>query len=171
MKTAINPSLTLHKSFLTIASPGTALSQKALENEEEHIVTTILAERPTPAATGSLTGIALLYAVAEDVSKHDFKNLGGIDRIEYRPAGEAATLPSIGTVFEVMDESLRAHGRNTDGTAGDIIEKLLGFPKNTTENDEAIHEIGCNCHGEFISPKLASQRILNYERKLTGPVA
>jgi hypothetical protein len=109
-----------------------------------------------------LPQVAILKAVALAVQGHSFKNLGGIDQIEDMPREQADVFPVKGTVFEVMAEELKNLNIETDGTVGDVVFKTFGFARGTEENHDCAHDVGCNCHGHFISPRLASERILNY---------
>jgi len=115
----------------------------------------------TGAKTAPLDLSTLLKLVAEHVGSHPMGNLGGIDLIEHRPLHEVDKL-DVGkeTVFSVMADQLEMLGVATDRTVGGVMEKL-GFPRSSFEAREAAHEIGCTCHGPYISPHIASQRILN----------
>jgi hypothetical protein len=124
---------------------------------------TKVAERPTSTASKpskELSRKELLGIIAADIATHSMRNLGGIDRIEHRPQEEVDHLPVAGTVFETIAGSLKQIGVDTDNTVGGVME-ALGFPRMSVEAHHYAHEIGCGCHGEFISPAIASQRVLN----------
>lgn len=102
----------------------------------------------------------LIRAVAMAVMGHSMKDLGGIDRIEDLYFKDVAELPAAGTVFATIAEELQTCGVETDGTVGSVM-KAFGFEYGSRKAADAAHEIGCHCHGEFISPSIASERILN----------
>lgn len=102
----------------------------------------------------------LIRIVAAAVASHNMRNLGGIDRIEDLPLKEVDELPVAGTLFEVVSNELQVCGIETDGTVGAVME-ALGFKRGSAQAAHYAHEIGCHCHGQFISPSIGSQRILN----------
>ena len=106
----------------------------------------------------------LLKLIASDIAALPMNNLGGIDRIEHRPQEEVDQLPVAGTVFETIADSLKDVGIETDRTVGGVME-ALGFPRMSLSAHHYAHEIGCGCHGPFISPAIASQRVLNLTSK------
>jgi len=118
---------------------------------------------PVPATIG--TGERrnkMLEKIAVALNKHDMRNLGGFDRLEDR-IGKAVAEISIGTnsVFSLIAEKLQMEaGIATDGTVGGVME-ALGYDRYSDEAAKQAHEIGCHCHGNFISPGIAAQRIRN----------
>ncbi len=102
----------------------------------------------------------LLKLIASDIAALPMNNLGGIDRIEHRPQEEVDHLPVAGTVFETIANSLKDVGIATDQTVGGVMD-ALGFPRMSQSAHHYAHEIGCGCHGAFISPAIAAQRVLN----------
>jgi hypothetical protein len=125
---------------------------------------TVTAVKPRVAAASpaktALGRDELLKLIASDIATHSMRNLGGIDRIEHRPDAEIDALPVDATVFGVIADSLTGLGIETDRTVGGVME-ALGFTRLSESAHHYAHEIGCGCHGEFISPSIASQRILN----------
>lgn len=113
---------------------------------------------------GKLSRDELLKLIASDIAAHPMRNLGGIDRIEHRPQEEVDHLPVAGTVFETIADSLKDVGIETDRTVGGVME-VLGHPRMSLSAHHYAHEIGCGCHGPFISPSIASQRVLNLTEK------
>ena len=112
------------------------------------------------AVKSTLTKAELREKVAQAIERHDFKNLGGIDRIESLRGKDVDQLPIEGTVFAVIADELMSFGLPTDQTVGGVME-ALGMKRGSTLAIEQTHEIGCSCHGEFISPLIAGERIRN----------
>ena len=115
------------------------------------------------AAESGIPGISrddMIRYLADVVGRLHMKNLGGIQRIEGWTKEKVADLPVAETVFEIMAQQLEIMGIYTDGTVGGVME-ALGYVRGSQEAKNVAHEIGCDCHGEFISPLMASQRILN----------
>lgn len=124
---------------------------------------TIVAKRQIPHVTEKAPTMSrdeLLRLIAADIAAHPMRNLGGIDRIEERPQEEVDHLPVYGTVFEVIADSLMGLGVPTDYTVGGVME-ALGFDRMSVAAHHYAHEIGCGCHGEYISPLIAAPRVLN----------
>lgn len=103
----------------------------------------------------------LIKAVACAVKIHSMNNLGGIDKIEELKHAEVDDLPITGTVFAVMADKARVLGIEVDDTVGGVITALYGLERGSALVREYAHEIGCNCHGDYISPDIAAARILN----------
>lgn len=117
-------------------------------------------ETLVPVNTGEEELNARLEMIAQAIERHDLKNLGGIERIEHLHAAAVDELPIAGTIFASINEVLGQLNIATDETVGGVM-KELGFARESDEAAMAAHEIGCYCHGEYISPPMAAQRIRN----------
>lgn len=117
--------------------------------------------------TKKLTRKQLLMSVADAVTALSMRNLGGIDQIESIPAGNVATLPIFNTVFGVIAEKARILGVEVGDTVGSVMQTVFGLKIGSIEAADQAHEVGCACHGNFISPLMASERIRNFANKVS----
>jgi hypothetical protein len=106
---------------------------------------------------------AMLERIAETVGKLSHRNLGGFDSIEDKKATNVSQLRVAGTVFEEIAKALAKEGLPTDGTIGSVMH-MLGYDYASEEAADQAHEIGCYCHGDYMDPVMAAQRILNMMR-------
>ena len=102
----------------------------------------------------------LIREVAAAVARHPMNNLGGIERIEELHSKDVADLPIAGTLFEIIAQQQRLLGKTVDDTVGGVME-AFGLERYSDTAAYWAHEVGCNCHGPFVSPDAVSARILN----------
>lgn len=114
----------------------------------------------TSLAAQTLPRKAFIEALASAIEGHGVKNLGGIERIEDMRQEDVAELPIAGTVFDVIATEARLLGKTVDNTVGGVME-VLGFERGSAFAADQAHEIGCYCHGEFISSIMAAGRVRN----------
>ena len=104
----------------------------------------------------------MLEKIACAIEQHGMKNLGGFDRIEDLTGKAVAELPiGEGTIFALIAGVLAEVAHIiTDGTVGGVME-ALGYERESDEAAAMAHEIGCRCHGLYISTMMAAARVRN----------
>ena len=103
----------------------------------------------------------IIESIAQKIERLPMRGLGGIEAIEGLHFNELGQHDIAGTVFAVISQELADRGIEQDGTLGSVMEGL-GFDRKDEDTlSNAAHELGCYCHGEFISPQIAADRLRN----------